>query len=82
MYAINCGVPQEIASQLIALMHAPVSVPIAWKELHEGDLRFDHFNIRNVPQRLKRLTRDPWAEYGEVRQSITAEMMVMVGYSG
>jgi bifunctional non-homologous end joining protein LigD len=29
--------------------NAPVSVPISWKELEDGDLRFDHFNIRNVP---------------------------------
>ena len=62
--------------------NAPVSVPIAWKELHEGDLRLDHFNIRNVPQRLKRLKLDPWADYNRVRQGITGEMMRIVGYSG
>ncbi len=38
---------------------APVSTPIAWEEL-DRDVRFAHFNIRNVPRRLARLKRDPW----------------------
>ena len=32
---------------------APVSTPIAWKEL-DTDVRFDHFNVRNVPERAAR----------------------------
>ena len=31
--------------------NAPVATPIAWEELRD-DVRFDHFNVRNVPERL------------------------------
>src|SRR3954466_11709542 len=36
-----------------ARANAPVATPIAWSELSD-DVRFDHFNVRNVPARLKR----------------------------
>ena len=38
------------------------------------DVRFDHFTIRNVPERLARLRADPWAKFQETRQAITAAM--------
>lgn len=56
-----------------ARANAPVAMPIAWSEL-ERDMRFDHFNIRNVPQRLASLRSDPWSKYLETRQAITAAM--------
>ncbi len=52
---------------------ATVSMPISWNEL-SNTLTSDAFNIRNVPERLKRLRKDPWAEIGKVKQSITREM--------
>jgi bifunctional non-homologous end joining protein LigD len=55
-----------------ARANAPVATPIDWSEL-ERDVRFDHFNVRNVPERL-RLRRDPWAKFLETRQTITAAM--------
>jgi bifunctional non-homologous end joining protein LigD len=60
--------------------NAPVAVPLAWKELGSEDVRFDHFHIGNVPQRLARLKSDPWEGFFEVRQSVTAKMMKEVGY--
>src|SRR5262249_29114488 len=45
---------------------APVSVPLSWDEL-ATDVREDHFTIRNVPQRLARLRRDPWEGYEKLR---------------
>ena len=39
------------------------------------DVRFGHFNAKNVPARLKRQKRDPWEEFFSVRQSLTAAMM-------
>ena len=39
---------------------APVSVPIAWDEL-SNKITSNHFNIRNLPARLSRLKKDPWA---------------------
>jgi bifunctional non-homologous end joining protein LigD len=56
-----------------ARANAPVATPIDWSEL-ERDVRFDHFTIRNVPERLARLRADPWAKFQETRQAITAAM--------
>lgn len=62
-----------------ARANAPVSTPIDWGEITR-DVRFDYFNVKNVPARLKRLKREPWAEFMQIRQSITKEMMKRVGY--
>jgi len=51
-----------------------VSVPIAWDELGPR-LTSDHFTIRNVPTRLKKLRPDPWADLPQTKQSITAAML-------
>ncbi len=59
---------------------APVSTPIGWDEI-ESDVRFDHFTVRNIPARLKRLKREPWAEFLKTRQTITKTMMEAVGYA-
>ena len=56
-----------------ARANAPVATPIAWSEL-ERDVRFDHFNVRNVPERLARAHADPWAKFDSTRQTITAAM--------
>jgi bifunctional non-homologous end joining protein LigD len=60
---------------------APVSTPIGWTELGT-DVRFDHFNVRNVPERLRGLRQDPWASIGEVRQTVTRAMFKRVRYEG
>ncbi|MBC8001297.1 MAG: DNA ligase D [Opitutaceae bacterium] len=57
---------------------APVSMPIAWSELAK-DLRFDHFNVRTAPLRLKRLKKDPWEDFFAVKQSITVKLLAKVG---
>ena len=53
---------------------APVSVPLRWDEL-TTDVRGEHFNIRNVPQRLARLGEDPWDEYEARRRPLTDKLM-------
>ena len=53
---------------------APVSVPITWDEL-SGRIPSDHFNISNLPARLSRLKKDPWATIGNTNQTITAAML-------
>jgi bifunctional non-homologous end joining protein LigD len=58
--------------------NAGVSVPIAWDELDDTDVRA-RFNVQNVPQRLKRLGEDPWADYATTRQTITAKMRKSLG---
>jgi bifunctional non-homologous end joining protein LigD len=52
---------------------APVATPIAWDEL-SAKTRPDMFNIKNLPKRLEKLKKDPWADFFKVRQSITAKI--------
>jgi len=63
-----------------ARARAPVAVPLAWNELGKKDVRFDHFHVSNVPQRLERLEADPWDGFFDIRQSVTQAMMKKVGY--
>jgi bifunctional non-homologous end joining protein LigD len=53
---------------------ATVSAPIAWEEL-TARLHSDHFTIENLPARLGKLKKDPWADIGTIKQSITAAML-------
>jgi bifunctional non-homologous end joining protein LigD len=53
---------------------ATVSAPIAWEEL-TASLHSDHFTIENLPARLSKLKRDPWADMATTKQSITAAML-------
>jgi bifunctional non-homologous end joining protein LigD len=57
---------------------APVAMPLRWDEL-KADLREDHFNIRNVPARLRKLLKDPWDGYEAARRSITAATRKRLG---
>jgi bifunctional non-homologous end joining protein LigD len=63
---------------LRARAHAPVATPIAWEEL-TSDIRREHFNLRNVPERLAKLKKDPWAGFFDVKQSVTKALMKKVG---
>jgi bifunctional non-homologous end joining protein LigD len=54
--------------------NAPVATPLAWDEL-SPKISANQFTIRNVTQRLERLARDPWANMGRVKQSISAAML-------
>jgi bifunctional non-homologous end joining protein LigD len=59
---------------------APVSTPLFWDEIESGqDVHGEHFNVRNVPERLESLSADPWEEFSKVRQTITAAMKRAVG---
>jgi bifunctional non-homologous end joining protein LigD len=62
-----------------ARANAPVSVPVAWNEL-SADLRFDHFNVGNMPTRLKKVKADPWRDIGEASVSLTPATMARVGF--
>jgi bifunctional non-homologous end joining protein LigD len=66
---------------LRARAHAPVATPIAWDEL-DSDVRFHHFNLESVQARLRKLKRDPWADFFTTTQTITKAMFKRVGYSG
>ena len=48
---------------------APVSVPIEWSEL--GKLKSaSQFTVGNLPARLKKLRKDPWATIGRYKQKL------------
>ena len=49
---------------------APVAMPLAWSEL--GALkRGDAFDLVEVPKRLKRRRKDPWAGIDDLRQDLS-----------
>jgi len=54
---------------------ARVSMPIDWKDLADGP---DRFTLMTVPQRLRRLKRDPWAGYWAARQRVTKTSLLAV----
>jgi bifunctional non-homologous end joining protein LigD len=57
---------------------APVSVPLAWREVGPR-LRPATLTVRTVPERLARLRADPWERVPVRRQSITASMREALG---
>ncbi len=52
---------------------APVSVPLAWKELNESMVS-DRFTVRTVGKRLASLQRDPWEGIGSMRQGLAGPL--------
>ena len=72
------GATAVSAYSVRAKAKAPVAMPIDWADLRQ-DMRFDHFNVKNVPGLLRRRKRDPWADMGNVRQKLTDAMIAQVG---
>jgi bifunctional non-homologous end joining protein LigD len=52
---------------------APVATPIGWDEL-SSRTRPDKFTIENLPKRLNKLKKDPWADFFKTRQTITRDV--------
>jgi bifunctional non-homologous end joining protein LigD len=48
---------------------APVSVPLAWDELTPA-IKPNHFTVDNLPARLERMRKDPWATLFEIKQTL------------
>ena len=46
-----------------------VSTPVSWDEI-EADIRGTHFNIHNVPARVAKQRKDPWADYWKATQKL------------
>jgi bifunctional non-homologous end joining protein LigD len=61
-----------------ARKNAPVATPIFWEELAK-DVRFDHFNVRNIRARLAK-GRDPWAGFAATKQSSHQAAAGRVGF--
>lgn len=56
---------------------APVATPVSWPELAKVSSA-DAYTIETIGARLAQLKSDPWAGYGDVRQSITKAMLDFV----
>jgi bifunctional non-homologous end joining protein LigD len=72
------GATAVAAYSVRAKARAPVAMPIDWAELAK-DVRFDHFNVRNVPAMIEKRKRDPWARLTRVRQRIDDAMLAQLG---
>ena len=57
---------------------ATVSMPLDWSEL-TTDLDPKRFSVEKIGERLKMLKSDPWAEMGDLRQSISAKARKSIG---
>jgi bifunctional non-homologous end joining protein LigD len=60
-----------------ARKNAPVATPIEWEELAQ-DVRLDHFNVRNIRERMASVA-DPWADFAATKQAITKAMVKRLG---
>ncbi|CEJ44352.1 DNA ligase D [Xanthomonas citri pv. bilvae] len=49
---------------------APVALPLAWSDLSKLQ-RADAFTLRDVPEKLRRRRKDPWADMDRIRQNLT-----------
>ncbi len=67
---------QTVASPYCARRrpHAPVSTPLAWREVREG-LDPAAFHIGNFAARLRK--RDPWADFWKARQDLRPAMATL-----
>jgi bifunctional non-homologous end joining protein LigD len=52
-----------------AKKYAPVATPIEWDEL-TSDIKDTFFTIETLPNRLKKITKDPWKDFFKIRQSL------------
>jgi bifunctional non-homologous end joining protein LigD len=57
---------------------APVSTPLSWKEVEKG-VRAADFTLLTVPQRLARMTADPWGQMATCAQTLGAALRSRVG---
>jgi bifunctional non-homologous end joining protein LigD len=51
-----------------------VSTPVSWEEI-DDDIRGAHFNLHNLPARLAKLSKDPWAGYWKAKQALARTMI-------
>ena len=49
---------------------APVALPLAWSDLPKLH-RADAFTIKDVPTKLKRRRKNPWADMDTLKQNLS-----------
>lgn len=57
-----------------ARVHAPVSTPLAWEEL-SNHIEDNSYTIKTLPERLKKLKKDPWHDFWTVKQSLRLDAL-------
>ena len=57
---------------------AMVATPLSWEEVESG-VKPDAFTVASVPERLRKLNRDPWEEMPKLRQSLGAKVRKSIG---
>jgi len=57
---------------------ALVATPLSWDEVESG-IKPDRFTVSTVPDRMKRLKSDPWADIYQLAQSISAKVRRAAG---
>jgi bifunctional non-homologous end joining protein LigD len=70
----DLGQSAVAAYSLRARAGLPVSMPIAWSDLGDVDLRGGHFGIDGVPAFVAARRDDPWAAYEQSRRTLSAAM--------
>ena len=70
----DLGQSSVAAYSLRARAGLPVSMPIAWSDLGDVDLRGSHFGIDGVPALVAARRDDPWAAYEQSRRTLSAAM--------
>jgi bifunctional non-homologous end joining protein LigD len=60
------------------LFRSPISLPVSWRELPRVGSA-DQFRLRDVLKRLAAERHDPWAGFSDVRQSISAKAIRLLG---
>jgi bifunctional non-homologous end joining protein LigD len=61
-----------------AKQEAPVSMPLTWRELTAA-LDPAAYTIHTVPKRLAKLKKDPWADYWQLKQKLTRQVLKALG---
>lgn len=51
-----------------------VSTPVSWDEI-DDDIRGAYFNILNVPNRIAKQRKDPWAAYSKATQALPKKLV-------
>jgi bifunctional non-homologous end joining protein LigD len=51
-----------------------VSTPVSWDEI-DDDIRGTHFDIHNVPARVAKQRKDPWAAYWKATQTLPRKLV-------
>lgn len=74
VYGNDLGQGVVAAYSLRARAGLPVSMPIAWSDLGDVDLRGGHFGIDGVPAFVAARRDDPWAAYEQSRRTLSAAM--------